>query len=208
MNPCVVMVMGVPGTGKTTFASLLSVELHGAPVLSTEMINYQLRIQDSHPAILDFMSHQAWRHIGPLTEANVKEGFKQHSFEIMKYSHSLCYLLSKNYRVIILEGVDILPEHFALFEEFDVLPVLMRNKNLREAYRKKETLRWGNSNPWISNHDSIRTMHCYLERQIANLKNCTKVDIGRDSWKGLIEVRERLSLHLDIGVEMLVNINS
>ena len=83
----IIIIMGIPGAGKTTFANKLSIEMAGIPVICTDIV--KAVYEKENPKVLTKVSHNAWQIIGECTDENIVDGYKIFSSELFKYSYSL-----------------------------------------------------------------------------------------------------------------------
>lgn len=158
-----VYVMGVPGTGKTTFAQALSNDLGTAPVLTTDLVKAMLEDRSDDP-IFGKVSHTAWELLGDFSESNLLQGYDNFSRALFRETQSLVLRLLKTYRVVIVEGLGLCPELMAA-QDLDCLPILLLQSDPERFQRRKLRLRHERANHWQANDRSLDLIEQHLLRE-------------------------------------------
>ena len=74
----VILINGVPGSGKTTIAYKLAAILEIEEVIQTDTIKEVFKVIN-HPEIALSTTHSAWKFFGEKNEQNIINGFKAHT---------------------------------------------------------------------------------------------------------------------------------
>lgn len=161
----IIMVMGIPGAGKTTFANKLSIEMAGIPVVCTDIV--KAVYEEENPKVLSKVSHNAWQIIGERTDENIVEGYKIFSSELFKYSYSLAQKMLGTYNTVIIEGLGIdisaldeLPER--------VIKVYLTNNERQSGYINKLCYRNNKENNWQKNSHALELICEYIKGGLCN----------------------------------------
>lgn len=175
MNKKIILVMGIPGSGKTTFANKLSTMMSGIPVICTDIV--KAAYEDKSPVILSKVSHTAWELIGDCTDENIVKGYQVFSKELFKFAYNLAKKMLNTYNTVIIEGLGIdvsvlddLPEY--------VIKIFLVNQNKEEAYQKKLIFRNSKINNWKENEKALCCIEKYIETSLVEYDDCFKCYIS------------------------------
>lgn len=161
----IIIVMGIPGAGKTTFANKLSIEMAGIPVICTDIV--KAVYEKENPKILNKVSHNAWQILGERTDENIVEGYKIFSSELFKYSYLLAQKMLETYNTVIIEGLGI--DISALDELSErVIKVYLTNKERQLGYINKLSYRNNKENNWQKNSHTIEVICEHIKGALCN----------------------------------------
>lgn len=171
----IIMVMGIPGAGKTTFANKLSIEMAGIPVICTDIV--KAAFEDENPKVLSKVSHNAWQIIGECSDENIVEGYKAFSSELFKYSYSLAKKMLGTFNTVIIEGlgidisvIDNLPER--------IVKVYLTNNERQTGYINKLCYRNNKENNWRKNSHAIELISKYIRGSLCNNSSVYMFDVS------------------------------
>jgi len=165
-----ILLGGVPGTGKTTIAYDLALRLHIDKVISTDLLKIFAKTYNQNFNKYIFTStHEAYK----LENISVVEGYLRHSKEINNLVLNVLQNINDN--IIIIEGATINKEFINsldknLYEVVYINLTLPKNE-LVKRYKLKEKLRKSN---WINNILMIEQIAIYLEKDNFNIINNNK----------------------------------
>lgn len=167
MKTKLILLGGVPGTGKTTIAYNLALKLGIDKVVSIDMIKAFTKAYKSRFSRYVFTTtHEAYK----LDGISVIDGYVKHA----KVINSIILKVIENIKdnVIIIEGSTIDKEFVKEIdrERYDVVYVnlYLSTEELIERYKKKEKLRKSN---WIENIKNIEEINNYLKKDNFNIVN-------------------------------------
>lgn len=168
----VIFIYGIPGTGKSTMASVLSTKLFGASVVSTDIVREIIidnQISDNN--WLNSVSHQAWQHFGIKTEQTVLDGFINHAAAVHRYVGSAVERLLHKHNVIIVEGVHYTKAIHDYYRSSPIhfIPVALHVEKEQHIARleQKLTIRQQQENVWVQNYAVMTLLNTYY-RTIAD----------------------------------------
>ena len=187
-NRNIIMVMGCPGSGKTTFANKLSAEMAGIPVICTDIV--KAVYEKENMSILSKVSHNAWQLVGECTDENIVTGYKMFSSELFKYSYSLAQKLLCTYNTVIIEGLGIdssvlddLPER--------IIKVFLTNKERQAGYLNKLCYRNNKENNWQKNAHTMELINKYIEDNLVIDSSYYKFEVS-ESNKYIKKIKESI----------------
>ena len=167
MKTKLILIGGVPGTGKTTVAHSLALKLKIDKVLSTDILKifaktYSINL-DSY---LFTTTHEAYK----IENISIIQGYLKHSKVINKIL--LEVLQNIKDKIIIIEGATINKEFINMLnkDKYEVVYInlLMATEDLILRYKEKEKLRKSN---WINNIKVIEEISNYLSKENINILN-------------------------------------
>lgn len=192
-----IIITGVPGTGKSTTASYLSQHFDGVPIVSTDIIRaFVISNQINDSVWLNNTSHQAWKEFGVKTEQTITEGFIKHSIAVFDYTYPLVDQLFKTYSLVILEGVHICQKILDECQQrYDlVIPIYIPiDSNNHIAWLEhKMKMRISQKNNWIDNYDILETLDRYFLTIFNHSKNTIRKKASYDILKVLHHIKDRI----------------
>lgn len=167
MKTKLILIGGVPGTGKTTVAYGLALELGIDKVVSVDMIKAMTKTYpDLFGPYVFTTTHEAYK----LEGVSVIEGFLKHSEEINKITLDVVGNMKDN--VILIEGATINKEIFKFIdkEKYEVVLINLdlKKEDLIHRYEMKNKIRKGK---WLENIDVIWEIRDYLIQDNFNVCN-------------------------------------
>jgi 2-phosphoglycerate kinase len=180
-KPKLILIMGAPGTGKTTLAIRLAASYNIDQLVSTDILRTILRgvCDKKKNKILFTVTHEAWQLYGAKTYENIYKGFLEHCTCLYPHLKHIISKAREEGRDLIIEGAHILPFNYELLdiEGFNVYPILLQVNNdeqLLNRYDLKNNSRIVKYDGWKSNFDIIR----YNEKQtLSHIKQPNKLII-------------------------------
>lgn len=169
-----ILVVGLPGTGKTTFANLLSCKMAGIPAINTDVV--KAAYLPLKPEILSKSSHTAWQLLGECTRENILAGNKILAQELFKISCDITRRLFKTYNTVIIEGLGIDLENVPQLE-FPAVIFYLTNKNRNAGYREKLRYRVDKTNNWAAHEDILQIVAEELFSKVEALENTFAIEI-------------------------------
>lgn len=157
----IILLGGVPGTGKTTIAYELALKIKVDKVISIDCIKQILKqfISKDKEPYLYTTTHESYL----IENIGVIEGYLQHSNVLNSYM----YEIAKNFddNILIIEGATVNKEleKYLRKKQYDVVyfNINVPKKELIERYKKKENIRKGK---WIKNIEIIEEIANYLRK--------------------------------------------
>lgn len=167
MKTKLILIGGVPGTGKTTIAYKLALKKKIDKVISTDMIKIFAKTynQDFDKYIFT-TTHEAYK----LENLSVIEGYLKHS----KMVNTLVVEILENIKdkIIIIEGSTINKEFISMInkDKYEVvyINILTTSNDLITRYKQKEKIRKSN---WLDNITIIEEIADYLSKDNINILN-------------------------------------
>lgn len=187
MKTKLILIGGVPGTGKTTVAYQLALKLKIDKLVSIDMIKAMTRAYSNNFGKYVFTTtHEAYK----LENISVIEGFLKHSREINKIALDIVNQIKDN--VIIIEGATINKEMLNVINkdkyEFVYINLVLDYEELVKRYEMKNKLRKGK---WLDNIVAIKEINEYLKKDNFNINN----NYLKDTVERIVEyVKENLCL--------------
>jgi 2-phosphoglycerate kinase len=193
-RPTVIFIYGIPGTGKSTLASILSTKLYSASIISTDIVREMVLDNDlSENLWLNSVSHQAWKQFGKKTEQTIVKGFENHAEAVNLYVESLIHRLIKKHNIVIIEGVHFTKKILTQFshQSFEFIPIVLHLPMDKHMNRLEEKLkiRQQKENVWLQNY-AVMTV---LDHYYASLKD-EKTIVIEDEHQ-LTSAMDRLEEH-------------
>lgn len=184
-NKYIILVLGIPGSGKTTFANKLSIEMAGIPVICTDIV--KAVYEEKNTKVLSKVSHNAWQIVGECSDENIVIGYRIFSSELFKYSYSLAQKMLRTYNTVIIEGlgidvsvIDDMPEQ--------IIKVFLSNNDRQAGYLNKLSYRNNKENNWQKNAHSLELISKYIENNLTIDKLLFKFDVSEsDKYIKLIK---------------------
>lgn len=167
MKTKLILIGGVPGTGKTTIAYNLALKLKIDKVISTDTIKLFAKTYiNNKDKYLLTTTHEAYK----IDNLSVIDGYLKHSKQI---NNLLLELLNNvKDKIIIIEGSTINKELINIInkDKYELLYInlITSKNNLIERYKLKEKLRKSN---WIDNINNIIAINNYLKKDNINIIN-------------------------------------
>lgn len=167
MKTKLILIGGVPGTGKTTVAYSLALRLGIDKVVSIDMIKAFTKAYKSRFSRYVFTTtHEAYK----LDDISVIEGYLKHSKAINNIMLKVIENIKDN--VIIVEGSTLNKDFIDLIDgnKYEVVYINLdlSTDELINRYKKKEKLRKSN---WIENIKNIEEIGDYLRKENFNIVN-------------------------------------
>ncbi|MBS3066981.1 AAA family ATPase [Candidatus Pacearchaeota archaeon] len=166
----VILINGVPGSGKTTIAYKLAAILEIEEVIQTDTIKEVFKVIN-HPEIALSTTHSAWKFFGEKNEQNIINGFKAHTKYFEDFLLKIIEITEKEGKNIIIEGVHATPRLYSLIETKNKISFFL---NINESSRLvrcdvKNSKRKVKNTDWYNNSDVISFLNSYLLSQ--SMKN-------------------------------------
>jgi 2-phosphoglycerate kinase len=198
VSTILIVIFGVPGTGKSTAASHLSVCLDGTLVISTDIVRtFAVSHGLESSKWLNRTSHDAWQLFGEKTIEHIVSGFRLHSEAVLSFVDPILKELFQKHRIVILEGVHMTEETLQRYEGLAdmLLPIYV---GIDESYHgrrleKKTSSRIQADNVWQRNYDVLQTIDNYFKQ----LKTRNKIDIYPRDEKDLQILVDRLQKEME-----------
>ena len=162
----VILINGVPGSGKTTLAYRIANEFGVELVIQTDMIKDIFKL-DNYPELATSASHQAWCFIGDKTAENIIIGFEKQAkfFEdfLLKFMES--GIINKG--DIIIEGIHATPKLFSLIKTKKKIGFFLKVDDMERKirYDLKNKKRLEKNLLWYENSDVISILGKCLEEK-------------------------------------------
>lgn len=192
-NKTIIAVIGIPGSGKTSFANKLSTELFGIPVINTDLIKAIYEAENEY--ILSKVSHSAWELVGECSKENIIKGYDIFSKTLFQYAYSLAKKLLNTYTVVIIEGMGInLPDLSEVNE--NTICVLFTNQNKEKSYSDKLKFRANKINNWVQKKEILEEIENYLFDNYVKIQKSAFFEIS-DAEKAMKFIKEHLSEEIE-----------
>lgn len=167
MKTKLILLGGVPGTGKTTIAYKLALKFKIDKVISTDLIKAFAKTYDfGFDRYVFTTTHEAYK----LDDLSVVEGYLKHSKKINDMVLEVLNNIADN--VIIVEGSTINKSFVDELDKdrYDIIyfNLSTSKNNLIKRYKLKETLRKSN---WIDNINKIDEIANFLSNDNLNIVN-------------------------------------
>jgi 2-phosphoglycerate kinase len=180
-QPTVIFIYGIPGTGKSTLASLLSMKLYSASIISTDIVREMVLDNNlSENKWLNSVSHQAWKQFDEKTNQTIVEGFEYHAEAVNHYVENLVLRLVRKHNIVIVEGVHFTKGILAHYsnQQFDFIPIVLHLAKDTHMTRLEEKLkiRQQKENVWLQNYEVMTVLDNYY----ASLKNEKTIVISNE----------------------------
>lgn len=167
MKTKLILIGGVPGTGKTTIAYKIALKMKIDKVLSADILKIFAKTYNQNlNSYINTTTHEAYK----LENISVIEGYLKHS----KAINTLVLEVLRNIKdkVIIIEGSTINKEFIDMLskERYEVvyLNISTPTNDLITIYKQKEKLRKSN---WLDNIKIIEEIAEYLSKDNINILN-------------------------------------
>jgi 2-phosphoglycerate kinase len=156
----IIYVMGVPGTGKTTFSQLLSNDLGTVPLISTDIVK-SIVCEYFEKPILQKVSYSAWELLGEFNTKNVIDGYEIFSRALFSETYKITKAILQTYSLTIVEGLGINPDMIKDTDD-SYVTILLRNLNLTKHQMHKLRIRNDKINHWNKHADAISKIETHL----------------------------------------------
>ncbi|MFA5141853.1 MAG: AAA family ATPase [Candidatus Woesearchaeota archaeon] len=189
----VILIGGVPGSGKTTIALELGRLLGIEQIVQTDTIKEMFQLQES-PEYTYIATHKAWSLIGDKTKENIIKGYDLHARSFEKTLLGLIELTQKKGKNIIIEGVQINPELVSKILAPNVCFYLYVEQD--SEHKKRFNLKNINRNKintgWYENFDAIKAIDLYLRMGFkANACLINNIDISSTITEIINHLKEK-----------------
>lgn len=186
----IILIMGIPGSGKTTFANRLSCEMAGIPVICTDIVKAAYR--DKNRVVFSKVSHSAWQLVGECTDENVIKGYALFAHELFKYSYALAQEMLLTYNTVIIEGLGIDINTLNNVPE-NTIKVFITNSDRENGYRNKLKFRNNKQNNWEKNAYHLELIEKYILDTLNKGSKYIKCDVS-ETDKVILEIKDRISI--------------
>ena len=168
MKNKLILICGVPGTGKTTLASHLSKLFEIDQVISTDFIrevSKSMSTPEQNPFLFS-VTHEAWKYFGEKTQKNIILGAVSHAESIFS---QIIYLINKSKqegRDLIIEGVHLMPQilDYIPKENSEIIYIYLYLEDKNEHFSRfdsKNKKRKIFHDAWYSNYETIKIIDNY-----------------------------------------------
>ena len=159
----VIVINGMPGSGKTTIAFTLASMLGIEQVVQTDVIKEILKI-NNYPEISYCPSHKAWEFFGIRNAKNIISGFEMHCRFFENYLLSISKIAEEKGKTIIIEGVQAIPNFFKKLKckKIGFYLYLNDEKEHIRRFKLKNKKRVIKNNGWFENFEIIRLLDSYM----------------------------------------------
>jgi 2-phosphoglycerate kinase len=161
----VILISGVPGSGKTTVSLELARIFGIEQIIQTDTIKEIFQVNGYEP-ISYTSTHSAWRHFGEKNVNNIIKGYCAHSACFEQLLLRLISLTQEKGKHIIVEGAQITPRLFSQIQTQKIGFYLYVNDPTEHLSRfaQKNGRRTKTNINWGENYDAIRTIDLYLRQ--------------------------------------------
>ena len=174
-KPLIILISGVPATGKSTLALELAYKLGIKVCLGVDEIKEIVKVYDQNPYIR-CSSHDAWRLIGKRTKKNILLGFKRYCLGFQLGVMSIINRSERNGENLIIEGVHLLPNYYKLNNKFSKIHIILESNLgnfLEKNIKQKIAERHGRQpNVWSEKIPEFKNIQNMLIKQTKKSKNC------------------------------------
>ena len=158
-NKTIIAIIGIPGSGKTSFANKLSTEFAGIPILNTDVL--KTIYEPENKEILSKVSHNSWELAGEYSTEDIRKGYAIFSRTLFQYTYSIAKKMLNTYTTVIAEGMGIDIVDLADLEE-NVICVLLTNYDRDKSYSDKIKFRINKTNNWEKRKEILSEIENYL----------------------------------------------
>lgn len=173
-KPYLILISGIPNTGKSTTAIKLASKLGFSTCLGTDEIKALMRFYDSD-FFINQDSHSCWSHYGNYCNKTFLTGYKKHCQAIGPGIAAIIKQAGNMGRSVIIEGVHLWPEenydknnnfkifHFIIIQD---KPAMWRRniKQKLDVYGSKQ------ENVWQKHQEK----YFYVQEKLKNISNLNK----------------------------------
>ncbi len=132
----IILICGMPATGKSTLAIKLAAELDFKVCIGVDEIKEVVKKYDNNP-FLSKSSHDAWQLIGKRTEKNILSGFQKYCQGLKSGVMSIFEKSEKNGENIIIEGIQLLPKLYCHdLQNFNLFYFIIKSE-YKNIYKEK-----------------------------------------------------------------------
>lgn len=174
-RPWLIIISGVPNTGKSTIAIKLAAKLNWSVCVGVDQMKEVVKKYDSNPYIKR-SSHDCWELIGKRTKRNILLGFKRYCKGIEVGVDPIIDRSKITGENIILEGVQLLPELFKKIKGFNKVYILIRSNFDREHYgkmdKKIKMRHMIQTDVWSKREPELRLIQDALKKSVSKSKSC------------------------------------
>lgn len=167
--PKVIMIGGVPGTGKSTIAINLAKALKIDQILQTDLLRDVMQLYESKKEnpMLFSVTHECWKFLGSKNKKNVIRGALLHAETLHGKIIEIVRKSLKDGRSIIVEGVHVTPN---LIKKINSGPgkiygFILSKKNTKDHLKFFDLKNEERAIPhtkWYENFKEIRTIQSHL----------------------------------------------
>ena len=125
-KPWLIIISGVPATGKSTLAIQLAAELNWKIALGADEIKAIMKKYDKNK-YLRKSSHDAWKLLGEKNQKNILEGFRRYSLALKPGVEIVINKSKKTGENLIIEGVHLIPSLYREVKGFNKLFVVVKS---------------------------------------------------------------------------------
>jgi 2-phosphoglycerate kinase len=125
-KPWLIIITGVPATGKSTLAIQLAAKLDWKIALGADEIKAIMKKYDKNK-YLRTSSHNAWKLLGERNKRNILEGFKRYSLALKPGVDIVIKKSKKTGENLIIEGVHLVPRLYREISGFNKLFIVVKS---------------------------------------------------------------------------------
>lgn len=186
-----VHIVGIPGSGKTTFANAIATHIGINQILATDFVKSVASFYEPKNKFLSTKTHTAWKLIGGCTNKNIITGYKKHLVELRKPLYSVIDEWIEGEKHLIIEGVHI---DMNLFNKYSIKckSILFflevspeQHSKLLDQKLTKQTAN-GSYKEWIKNKEYMQSIQKFIKDKFSN-KNDVVILKNNSSLGNLIK---------------------
>lgn len=125
-KPWLIIITGVPATGKSTLAIQLAAKLDWRIVVGLDEIKAVMKKYDKNK-FLKRSSHDAWKLLGQRNKKNILAGFREYCLALKPGVELLLKKSEKTGENLIIEGVHLVPSLYRNIKGFNKLFIIIKS---------------------------------------------------------------------------------
>lgn len=151
----IILIGGVPGTGKTTLARKIALDFNIEKIIELDTFKSIIKLYIKEDKYINTTTHDAYK----IENTNYLDGYIKHCNCLQKYLLEYIKTIQKD-EIIIIEGAQLTPNIINSLKEFDILYINLNETKdtLLERYNKKRR-----KSNWEEDIDCIISISDYLK---------------------------------------------
>lgn len=186
-QPWIIIISGVPNTGKSTVAVKLASKLDWSVCVGVDQIKEIIKKYDRNP-YLKKSSHDGWELIGKRTIRNILLGYQRYCKGLEAGMMQIIERSKVTGENIILEGVQLLPNFYKNIHGFNKIYILIKSnfdkKHYKKIIKKIEQRHKIQADVWSKRDSELKLIQNYLIRKSNTIDYCI---LEQADGKNLIE---------------------